>query len=77
MFTDTDEGCDEEYCDYRRGNARRKKISSLNYSMMEISRLLADAGYERFDVHEVSKDVWDIFLIVFSYCCDIPERKDI
>lgn len=53
-----------------------EKICLMHDNMMENLKTLGDAGSARFEVDEVRKDVWNCFPFVMSYCCYIPEGKN-
>lgn len=48
----------------------------LHEGMMEIVRPLADTASVSFEVGGVGKYIWNLFPIIVSYCCNIPEGKD-
>lgn len=54
----------------------RQKMSLLHDTIMEISKPIADAVFAGFKVDRVEKDLWNCFLIVLYYVCNIPEMKD-
>lgn len=57
-------------------NAIQMRKSSLHNALMESLRTLKDGGSASYEFDRVEKYVWNCYLIVTSYCSDIPEVED-
>ena len=58
-------------------SGRKQKMLSLHYALTDIFKPLMELSEKGFIVKTSTGSLWNLYPTIVSYCCDIPEEKDI
>lgn len=60
-----------------KSSGRVRKLETLHSAILNILQPLLDTSEEGFKVKDWRSHIWNLFPKIISYCCDIPEGKDV